>query len=87
MPLSTNWKQHFASLASNEDGNKMMLEFSHAITAVKSQRERLIALTEERESIIFITDENGLINITHSPTNFGGMRTCPAHTIACLVGM
>ena len=87
MPLSTNWKQHFALLASNKDGNKMMLEFSHAITAVKSQRERLIALTEERESIIFITDKNGLINIAHSPTNFGGMRTRPAHKITCLVGM
>jgi len=85
--LSTTWKQHFTSLVGDEEGNKKMLEFSNALTASKSQRDRLLSLVEEIDSVVFIADEDGKINIIHSPLNFGGTRTRSKNKIACLLGL
>ena len=84
---STNWKQHYSSLPSNDDGNKMCLSFSHAMAASRSQRDRILALTEETDSIIFVADEEGLITVIHSPKNLGGTRTRPSNKVIGLVGM
>ena len=85
--LSTNWKQHFILLAGNKEGNKMMLEFSNAITATKSVREKSLSLVKEVDSVIFISDKNGRPNMVHSPMNFRGTRTRDKKQIACLLGI
>ena len=85
--LSTNWKQHCASLASNNDGNKMMMNFSKSITESLSDKDKINALTEENDSVIFIADDQGSINVIHSPTKLGGTRSRPELKIVCLVGM
>ena len=64
-----------------------MDEFSNAIAAAKSQSENLRAITEDRNAIIFFGDQGGNIHVVHSPTNFGGTRSCPANKVACLIGM
>ena len=85
--LSTNWKQHYASLASNNDGNKMMMNFSKSITESLSDKDKINALTEETDSVIFIADDQGSITVIHSPTKLGGTRSRPELKIVCLVGM
>ena len=85
--LSTSWKQHYCSLAGDEEGNKTMLKYSLAIAASVSERERLLALCEDVEAVIFIADDAGKIKMIHSPKNFGGTRSRPENKIACMIGM
>jgi hypothetical protein len=44
-------------------------------------------MVEEIDTIILAADASRNIMILHSPTNFGGTRTCPDNKVACMFGL
>ena len=52
--LSTSWKQHYCSLAGDEEGNKTMLKYSNAISAaVTSWEATLVGASRQFENFGF----------------------------------
>ena len=84
--LSTSWKQHFASLPENDDGDRNMMAFSVALAAGQTSSEKLKQLVDEIESIILVANEKNEITIIHSISNLGGTRSRPENKIVGLVG-
>ena len=85
--LSTSWKQHFASLPGNDDGDRNMRAFSVALVAGQTPAKKLKQLVDEVDSIILVADERNEISILHSISNLGGTRSRPENKIVALVGM
>ncbi len=84
---SNTWKQHFADLASNEDGDRNMEGFSLALAAGTSLRMKIGNLVEDVDSIFFVANDEKCIQLIHSPKNLGGTRTRTKNKIVSLVGM
>ena len=84
---STSWKQHYSSLSVNEVGNKKMCDFTEALLATKSKKDRVSAIPEDNNSIILIANKKKAIEIIHSPFNFRGRRTRAKNKIACMTGL
>ena len=64
-----------------------MLKYSNTISAPVSDRERLLALSEDVEAVIFIANNAGKIKMIHSLKIFGGTRSRPKNTVTCMIDM
>ena len=84
---SNTWKQHFANLASNEDGNRNMNSYSLALAAGATLQSKIKNLVEDVDSIFFVADDEKCLQLIHSPMNLGGTRTRVDNKIVCLIGM
>ena len=86
MPLvkHDSWKQWFAALAENEEGNRNMAAFTAALNAGKSEIEKIKILTDNSNNVFLCADGSRSIKALHSPINFGGSLLRPSNKVACL---
>jgi hypothetical protein len=84
--LSNSWAQHLKSLAGNDGANKNMMAFTEALAAYKTTSKRIDALIKEVEAAVLLVGPKNLVQQTHSWTKFGGTRSHPNFSIACLIG-
>ena len=85
--MSTSWKQHFSSLAVNDQGNQNLSEFSEALRSELSRDARLRSLVEDTDSMFFAADEEKRIQSYHSLKNLGGTRLRKEHKVIALLGI
>jgi hypothetical protein len=83
--LSNSWAQHLASAAGTNDANKNMRAFTAALTPHKFANEWREALIEEIDAAVLLVGPKNLVQQTHSWTKFGGTRSRPQISIACLI--
>ena len=84
---SNNWKQHYANLASNEDGDRNMKSFSLAMAAGASLQTKIQNLVEEIDTVFIVANDEKKLQLIHSPMNLGGTRTRVDNKIVCLIEM
>ena len=90
MVLSNTWKQHFLTLATNEDANKNVAAFARDTTfAGKTDfpAEILRAFHEDPDSVIIAKSLiPNKVAFYHSITNLGGSRARPTNKIVGIFG-
>ena len=84
--LLTSWKQHFASLTGNDDGDQTMLAFSLALAAEQEPKEKLREIVNEVDSMLLVANKRKEITILHSISDLGGTRSRPDNKVVCLMG-
>eukprot|EP00957_Ditylum_brightwellii_P031170 2362145-Ditylum_brightwellii.AAC.1 len=87
MNLSNAYKKHFASLASNDNGNSNMSAFSLTLDPSLNEEERVRAIGEDVDTVVPTANMESNIHLLHSPMLFGGIRTRPNKKLICLLGM
>ena len=80
-----NFKNYFASLDSNGDGNENMAAFTNALSG--DAKEDLKMATYDADSVALGADAEEKIVLIHSMRNLGGSLRRPKNKIAALVGM
>ena len=85
--MSTSWKQHFSSLAVNDQGNQNLNEFSGAFSSKLSSEEKLRNLVEDMDSMFFAADGEKKVQSYHSLKNLGGTRLRKENKVIALLGV
>jgi len=85
--MSTSWKQHFSSLAVNDQGNQNLNEFSGAFSSELSSEEKLRNLVEDMDSMFFAADGEKKVQSYHSLKNLGGTRLRKENKVIALLGV
>ncbi len=75
---TNSFRAFFSHDPRDDVGNKNTRAFTDALDNINEDA-RIGALTSELKSIFFSADNNGKIQIVHSPINFGGSRMRPEH--------
>ena len=81
----TNFKNYFANLESNEEGNKIMASFTNALSG--DTKEDTKTATCDADVMALGADAEEKVVLIHSMRNLGGLLRRPENKIAALVGM
>ena len=81
-----NWGDFFSTLATNDDANNNLVEFSLALISSESRNTRIKNITEEN-SVILTAGQNGKFQLLHSLIDLGGTRSRRENKVIALIGM
>ena len=81
----TNFKNYFANLESNGEGNGNMASFTNALSG--DTKEDTKTATYDADGVALGADAEGKIVMIHSMKKLGGSLRRPENKIAVLVGM
>ena len=81
----SNFKNYFAKIDSNGDGNKNMASFTNALSG--DAKEDIKTVTYDADSVALGADAEEKTVPIHSFKNLGGSLRRPKNKIAALVGM
>ena len=81
----TNFKNYFADLESNGEGNENMASFTNALSGETNEDTK--TATYDADGVALGADAEGKIFMIHSMRNLGGSLRRPENKIAAMVGM
>jgi hypothetical protein len=82
---SNNWQAHLRTTNETDSANRHFGAFIGTMATENSNIERINAITEDPDSILLVV-KGKKIKFIHSCKKFGGTRTNPTTTVACLIG-